>query len=407
MSSEKYSELFFRKPALIIDDQLNDLESDITRIKQDFEKHGLSFVLFDNVPDEKYWDCLGQLSFAILDWQLNNPNSPDGVLPSFGVSTLEDENKEFFVSFVISLIDKYMIPVFILTQQNRQHVEDFFRMDNKTKEAFAKGQLVVFSKSDVSGDRIEILLSEWCQNNPSVYVLKTFERAIDDAKQNLFSTMNSLNTNWPTIVYDTLKRDQSEDIDNEFVEFIASSLIGRINQPEFDKAILDKKDDSVSSEELIKIYSNSKFVEYTDSQPNNAYSGDLYADELKENFYLNITPECDIRRGKYIFIKGNFTNDYKYDETNGIINKNISHYVPLLLDKKCVEFCFRKYRVINNKKNFDEISFESDKNPYKRVGRLLHPYITEIRERFGYFISRHGHIRHPDQVLNNKNTNQD
>lgn len=36
---------------------------------------------------------------------------------------------------------------------------------------------------------------------------------------------------------------------------------------------------------------------------------------------------------------------------------------------------------------------------YHRIGRLVHPYLTAIQEGFGHYISRHGMIRHPDEIL--------
>ena len=57
-------------------------------------------------------------------------------------------------------------------------------------------------------------------------------------------------------------------------------------------------------------------------------------------------------------------------------------------ERRSVQFDFRKFRV----QKFSELKDQ-------RIGRLLHPYLTRIQQRFGLYLQRQGLPRIPEAAI--------
>ena len=397
-------DLFLQKPALIIDDGLFNGESEILRIKDDFESEGACFLKYDSIPDEKCWKGLGSVSFAILDWNLYGIKKEELGLTGIGGSPLTTINEEKIIQFISYMIKEYMTPIFVITQEDTSYVINRLSASDITEKAIQQGQITVYSKNYINKKRIKSVINKWCKNNPAIYVLKELDKSSDKAMTTLFRGMTSIDNRWPAVVYDTLKADSSMDVNREFFEFLIDSFVGRMDTPFFDEKIIGKVPRHLEDDEIIRLYSDAKIVSY-DVQPTGPCTGDVYIDDSCKNIFINITAGCDLKRKAHIFLKGNKITEYPYDKKTGLIQKNNSQIIPLFLDKACVEFCFSSYFCIEfENSNYQEYTFDignGNQRLCKRYGKLIHPYITTIQERFAHHISRQGMIRHPDKVLRN------
>lgn len=396
----KILKLFSKKIALIIDDQIADEESQAFKIKREFEDAGMIFATYKSIPAEIQWEGLSDISFALIDWNLREDRIEDlGIPTTYGISTLKKEEEDSLIRFITELMSKYLVPIIIFTQEDTEYVRR--KLEHSIRSFLDQGQVIVHHKNELVRQSVEEVLYKWCNNNPSVYTLISISNSINCAKIDMFTELGLLDSKWPVTVYKTIEADQPEDINQEFAEFILSSLVGRIEYPSFDKFVLDKPYDPVE-EEIINIYSSAKLFKYK-TQPAASYSGDLYINKQNgqdgppDKFLLNITAGCDIRGNKHLYIKGRACDSINYQDGVGIVNKSVSNYVPMLCGNKCVEFQFRTYCSKNKKSDMSTITIGEIE--YQRIGRLMHPYITEIQERFSSFICRHGNIRHPDSIL--------
>lgn len=99
---------------------------------------------------------------------------------------------------------------------------------------------MIKSKKKLSASTVEDIICEWCKYNPAVYTLKILDTSLQKARQNLLSTLNAYDNEWPLIVYQTLKKDESVEINEEFSEFLLNALIGRIPSILYDESIMGK-----------------------------------------------------------------------------------------------------------------------------------------------------------------------
>lgn len=400
------AKMFLQRTALIIDDGLNsqngvDPERQISRIRRELEETGMNLVIFDQIPDKNIWDGFCNISFAILDWNLIDHKLKQMDTASATVSTLQSDTQDQLMIFIDYLIKHFLMPVFIFTRESTESVKQTLQQNDKIKDAFSRNQVKVYHKDYISKKRIENVLEIWCRENPAVYVMKKMEGSLESARISLFQEMLQHSNNWPSVVVTAIERDGITEIDQELTDFVMTSMLARTSTPHYETSILKQAKGKIEDEEIIRLYSNSKFTSYNE-QPATIYTGDIYANAKGDVFWLNITPECDLGKGKLLFIKGRATDEYRFSDEYGLIQKTISHCIPMLLDHAMIEFAFVSYETRSNISTFDVIEFLSNSGkpiPYSRKGRLLHPYITEIQERFGQYISRHGNIRHPDTIL--------
>ena len=401
------TKMFLQNTALIIDDGLynqkgEEPERQILRIRNELEEIGMNFVAFYDIPNENNWDGLCNLSFAILDWNLTDHQLEELGTGIATAGALQADIQEQLISFIDYLINHTLMPVFIFTREAPDTVKLILQQNEKIKDAYNRNQIKVYSKDYISKKTIENVLEIWCRENPSIYVMKKLEGSLESARISLFQEMLQNSYNWPSVVVTSIERDGITEIDRDLTDFVMTSLLARTNTPHYESSILKHTKGKINDEEIIKLYSNSKFEGY-DQQPTEARTGDVYVDAKGKQFWINITPECSLRDEKYIFLYGRATNNYEYDSRYGIIQKSTAHSIPMLLEHAVVEFVFKSYTVIEqeelNQIDFVSIHDKDKKERFTRKGRLLHPYITEIQERFGHYICRHGNIRHPDMIL--------
>lgn len=116
-------------------------------------------------------------------------------------------------------------------------------------------------------------------------------------------------------------------------------------------------------------------------------------DKKSSHYAINITAPCDLRKKKLLFIKGKAKNgEIDWEKHDSVKVQTIYQ----ILDNDCIIFDFDEYeRIIVEAK--DEVALMHGKHcrQWKRVGRLLHPYITNLQDRFSHYLIRRGATKVP------------
>jgi len=319
MDTEDIMRLFSKSTALIVDDEVNDKRTRIYKIRGILEDKCISFVTYSDIPPHGVWESFGYLSFLIIDWNLKSSEDVSGA--SIG-SELIRQRENYILDFVEYMTTHYFMPVFLFTQENLTPIKGRILERDALKRAFAKGQVVIRAKSGLNAQNIEKLVANWCKKNPAAYTLKSVDHALIAARNNLLSTLNSYDEEWPLVVYQTILSDASAGADEEFSEFLFNALNSRVSPIIFDQEILGQEIKKRNKNQLIELYGSAKVFEYQEPQPPAPQTGDIYVyspDGSSEGieFIVNITAGCDLRKQKMLFLKGSpcQISEKNYDKT--------------------------------------------------------------------------------------------
>lgn len=391
--------------AVVIDDKVYggsdtvpeaDFESDlIKRIVHWFEqKWQVPFVKARKLPHKKQWPNLLQgTSFVLLDWKLWGDGGD--ILKKSMIQEIKD--------FLIAAREN-LVPVFIFTNENLDDVTD--ELDDLPVNVYgdpAEGTNFVFvedKKKLWSGTSVDVgRLEKWVYGNASVYALKTWDRVLYGAKSELFQSMCGRSVNWPRVFWKAYATDG--DVPNaSLTNLISDSLRGRMRLDAFGDDQLGGKFDEVPDDELRKLIAETSFRLNEFLAADEIRCGDVYK-RSKGRFWLNMRPDCDCipRQGEQAgdveiyCVQGKKLGptdlDKMFDRKTGSFSERVFQSVAFgIVDGTSVLFDFKKLRV----KKYDQVRDN-------RVGRLLHPYLTRIQQRYVLYMQRQALPRVPDSAV--------
>ena len=386
--------------AVVIDDKINCTVAEengseeggdpiVKIVERIEEKWNLPFYKAKEIPQkEEAWPNLFQAaSFILLDWNWWGPNAPE--LEKYGINT----NIKF-----LKQAKDYFLPVFIFTKEDiedvKYHLREIYKEDTPEQNfIFIRSKASILSNHSLDFGTIE----EWISKNASVYVLKTWEQVFYAAKKELFGSMYARSPDWPKVFWKAYS-DDSVDPSSSLTHLINDSLLGRMQTNAFDAEILATPPAEVPREDLQALIGETSFRPQETLPENEIRCGDLFK-QSNGKFLLNLRPDCDcvprhgqnIDRVKLYCVEGEEMNDKDIGEKyrNGHFEERVWESIAFAAcEGKSVRFGFNKLRV----KRFAEI-----KN--QRVGRLLHPYLTRIQQRYGLYLQRQGLPRIPEEAV--------
>lgn len=432
----------FQGIAVIFDDEISNPTSTISTIKEIIQSKNIPVAVYKEMPRQEIIPALSNASFVILDWDYTNSElSVDGDERLSIPAELKAEQDQNLIQFIRELLRLVFIPVFIFTSKSVDSIKTTLRdaglwNDNKENRIFIK------QKNDISSENLLFgAIEGWLKAMPSVYVLKEWEKNISRSKNAMFLDLYGYSPNWVKIIWDMLKEDTIEN-HREFGEFVTRTLNNRIGVYTFDEEIISAQKD-ISPEELRRVVEGERYLAY-DVQPEQAYTGDLFKEGGK--YYLNIRAQCDLSRmdergvynpllycieGKKLRSKDIVTEDIRMTTEGTLVfgagkrfsldnmreickdeakiqdfNKNFAKHRNGIFFRKGV-FLERNDKVIigcvagEQALQFDldicikEYNTEKD----KRIGRILHPYITRIQQKCSQNMVREGIMPMPKELF--------
>lgn len=443
-------ESLFKGIAVIIDDEINKSGTSIYGIKKLIEEKNIPVLAYSYIPQIGIVEALTNISFIILDWEyLENPIQPNVEERILLPDTLHDDTEGKLIEFIRSILTQVFVPTFIFTGRDPDKIKERLKENDLWSDSHPN-RIFIKQKSDLDSEqKLFSAIENWLKEMPSVYVLKEWEKVINQTKNNMFLELYGYSPNWSKIIWEVLKEDS---IDNqyEFGEFVTRSFVNRIKEYNFDENCLNTNKE-ISQSELAIIIQGERYIKYS-KQPVQAYTGDIFKDG--KHYYLNIRAQCDLSRpaqsGEYnpilYCIKGSKLKDKDIvtediavmPEGKLVFNADKAYTLEELMEI-CKDPC--KLSVLNNKfRNHrngiffnkgellekrpnvivacvagekaikfdlvDIIPMSYNEYKEKRIGRLLPPYITRVQQKCSQYIVREGVMPIPPSLFANFNENE-
>lgn len=375
----------FGKPEEVSEDSIFGI---VDNIKDEWE---MPFYRTHEVPPDGFSSgLLRSASFILLDWKLWRSGS----------SQFEKDGIEKNIAF-LQKAKEYFIPVFIFTNEDPSDVADHLPEDLYDADKSESNFIFIKRKSELA-ERSNIFdsIGKWIVKNASVYALKAWEREFYESKRVLFSSMYAKSSDWPKVFWKSYE-DDGVDPGSSLANLINDNLSGRFRTDIFEEHILGSGFFSASMGDLRLLIQNASFVERDKLPDDEIRSGDLFK-MPKGKYLINIRPDCDcVPRGqgktaddvKLYCLQGKKLSEEKlresYQTRNGHFQERVWESISFSLhERKSVRFDLRK---------LEKIKFSEIKN--KRVGRLIHPYITRIKQRYTSYLQREGLPRIPKEAV--------
>ena len=389
----------FSGVAVVIDDEVNDADANINNIVKQIESANIPTLKYTSIPEDSIVDHFKNLSFLLLDWKLitddvSNEELEEGVTRP---ARLEEYDVSENIQFLKKLNGKNFCPVFIFTNESTESIktkliESDLILEDRPSNIFIK------SKRELRGrTKLFNTVSKWIQSNPSVYVLKEWEREYYNAKNALFSDFQKISPVWPKVLWDNYKTDNANP-SLELGEFISRNLQTRMAPFHFSEDILSKRGKKIRPNELQSVLEGEVFL--TELDENNISPGDVFKISSKK-YYINIRASCDlIPRGdesiddiELYLIKGKKVSlsrgEKVFNEDYGKFNEiDVQAYIFPIDDGRIVDFRFKKLKI----KKWSDVKDN-------RIGRVLPPYINRIQQRYSLFMQRQGLPRIPKDAI--------
>ena len=343
-----------------------------------------------NLPKEDTWDSLLKAaSFVLLDWKL---------WPT-GATELEDATISRHIRF-LERAKNHIVPVFIFTNESPEEVTR--HLPSRLYQPDSPEDNFIFLRQKVDlldGESVDFTpIEKWIVRNASVYTLKTWECAFYSAKIELFRSMYERSSDWPRVFWKAYL-DDGVDPSSSLTHLINDSLTGRMRIDEFREEILAEAYKNVSTDDLRSLIGETCLRPKESLPGDEIRCGDLF--QLSQSkFLLNIRPDCDCipRNGEaddieLYCIEGKRMSETElsknYEEKLGRFPERDWETVAFsIFNNKSVRFNFKKLRLVK----FSEL------RP-KRVGRMIHPYLTSIQQRYALYLQRQGLPRIPDAAI--------
>ena len=363
----------------------------IFEILQRLEREwNLPFYESKELPSERSWPNLLQAaSFILLDWKL---------WPT-GASQLEEEGIRQNTRFLKEARDHF-VPVFIFTNESLEDVENKLPESVYRKESPERNFIFLRRKEDmIVDDSLDFAaIKDWIRGNASVYALKTWEETFYSAKKELFGAMYARSPAWPGVFWQAYK-DDSVDPSSSLTQLINDSLRGRIRTNAFEDEVLAAADAEIPKEDLQALIAETSFRRENTLPEDEIRCGDLFR-QPKGKFLLNLRPDCDCipRNGsadevKLYCVEGKGMSDAdlgkQFQREQGNFSERVWESVAFAIyDGKSLRFDFRRLRLAE----FSELRDQ-------RIGRLLHPYLTRIQQRYALYQQRQALPRIPGAAV--------
>lgn len=380
---------------VVIDDEFGESgggeEDMIFRIVGNMEgEWEMPFYKAHKIPSDGFSDgLLRSASFVLLDWKLW-PDSPQ----------LEKEGIEKNIKF-LEKAKAYFIPVFIFTNEDPSDVAEHLPKDLYDVERPESNFIFIKRKSELAEKKnIFDSIRRWIKTNASVYALKAWEGEFYESKRALFSSMYTKSPDWPRVFWKSYE-DDGVDPGSSLANLINDNLSGRFRTDIFEKDILDSGFSGVSLEDLRSLIQNASFVGNDNLPDNEIRSGDLFIPS-EGKYLINIRPDCDciprldVKTADDVelyCLQGKRLSEEKLRESyqNGHFQERVWESISFSLHEgRTVRFDLRKLQ---------EVKFSEVKD--KRIGRLIHPYITRIKQRYASYVQREGLPRIPEEAVGN------
>lgn len=376
----------FKGIALIIDDQIGEDNDKISDIVNQLNELKVPLLKYKKIPEDEIIEHLKGISFVILDWKIEEDITEEGVTIPEGIFL---ENN---IDFIKKIQDNFFCPIFIISNESIESIKTALKekkliYDNKPNFIFVANKGIDIKKQII----------EWTKESNVVYTLKIFAHSLTNACKETFKSLYNIDAEWPNKFFTTSKAD-NVDFSYDILNLISANIKSRMKinlEKKFFKDLtvpkISGKDNKVKIKRIQIKPDIAKLISARTVLPEEILSckdynaGDLFLDGDK--YYINIRPTCDSLRATELYlIEGviipNPTKDKQWENYKKVSKETSRYLVLCCWNNQHIEFDFKKFS-IRKIKTLENL----------RIGRLLHPYITDMQRHFANYISRPGVYR--------------
>lgn len=394
--------------AVVIDDSLRPGSDDpITDIVKQIEEKRIPVLDYDELPSTDEVKHFSNASFVLIDWRLQPTALGDDLTTRvpIGEGLLEASYKKI-AKFILELRKHYFGPVFIFSQESevdiKEKLKEIFKEVGESDCSDLLSYIFIKNKRALTDGKLFPTIDSWFEQKPSVYVIKKWDCVLNQSKTDLFWHLYSLNHNWPTIFWNIFEQDGT-DPSHEIGNLLSKNLIARLGECNLEQKYTSIEGEEPSRNDIRNLLSGERYIPNAQLHEDSIHCGDLFYKGNK--YYVNIRPECDCipRSGKEtideveLYLLGGkklsntkesqyFNNEFSNfkERSNCVIIPFIEHNDNIiLLDIRLKDLTVGKYGEYRG----------------ARIGRLLPPYITQIRLKYSGYLQREGLTPTPPRAI--------
>lgn len=390
--------------AAIKKESRNIYKDDIVRIVSAFEEAGIPLVKYDKLPDniENVISNINQAAFVLVDWTFHDVDIDEEGIPikSQGV---EDNDQEYLIKFIKRVLELCVVPIFVFCNEPS---------DARNKLTTALGEelvsrLLIKRKSSVVSRVVETI-EKWYKSSPSTYVLKVWDNIYHSARFTMFRDFSKASPCWPSSLYEAYDSD-NDDPGSAFTELLLRNLRGRMLNVSLGAEHMTRRRARCANSTLRSVLELS-VITPAESLAKDGYGcGDLYVCQDAEGslYQLNVRCDCDLCHSDnpdFLLLNGreidlsDVRKDKLFSKKDGFVRPLNCAYVFPVNNGKCVCFKFNDYKRVKAKAFLKQTPDNPSAQP-KRLGRMLPPYITDIRQRNAQWMQREGFPKIPHLAL--------
>ena len=405
---------------IVIDDEvpLTDEETTVDPIGEivnQLKTDGISLLRYKDIPPKNEWDNFGNVAFILIDWSLLK--SP-GVGVSIGEAAKTAKKIEI-CNFIEDIHKKAFAPIFIFSNQGDTGIIDFLKTQNiqvETPNAYVlvKPKVEMKALDENNIPNLFNAINNWIHATPTIQLLTTWGNSILIARNQMFVEFYQKNHNWPSLLWKAYE-DDHDNPSQGLSQVMFDNLKARIkcNLTEMPDVSPSRDPESALTDVLA----------LTVMLPNEALSqdqigcGDLFefgSDANGKIYHLVVSCDCDcVQRASIplyidydcirLYSPPSYIQILKVHHPIAPINKKIkdrinpergyihkateSYIFPI--DGLCFKVDYRSLQLVS----LSDLKLET------RKGRILPPYITDIRQRLAQWNQRVGFPKLPTELF--------
>ena len=409
------SKLKCRGIGVIIDDKvpLSNAESSgdaIGEIAKQLADDGISLLKYKEIPPESEWDNFGNVAFLLIDWSLIDPKSGDGE------SSDDDEDSSSDVSiddevmvgqicrFIKAIHSKAFDPIFIFSNQDDGEIKsclkgDGIEVDVPNAYVLVKPKVEMKELDSEGVPKLFGEINNWIHATPAINLFATWGGDVLRARNQMFAEFYNKSHNWPSLLWKAYKDDNDDPLQG-LSQVMFDNLKGRVrcNMAEMPDVVPDAE----AFAALKDVLSLTVMLPASTLPENQIGCGDLFKKESGK-FWLVVSCDCDciIHEGEsaestlvqVVKVDGGCPPESekmkeRFSKDFGFLHKAYQSYL-FPIDGKCYCVTYSGFKTMK----LSEFVLG------KRVGRVLPPYITDIRQRLSQWNQRVGFPKLPSELF--------
>jgi len=392
-------------PAVVVDDKIGEPAGALRSILDQLHDAGLPVVLLTALPSVESLVHWHQFGLIVLDWEMSFSEGDDVDIPA-GVavpSTLAGESHANVRNLIRALMAETVAPVFILSDASVDKIWAELAQELGDIQELLSRRLEVYSKSEVQVDLMEKLTS-WISSKPALGALKAWNRAYVAAETAMFRDFDEASGDWVGAVYSAALADGAPP-EVELREILSRNVINRIGHVDFPTfepvpgAILGGAD-------LRRVLNQGAVIPARSLGLQGFVTGDLFvpknANIPYKIIFVIVTPDCELlRRAEFrlTYLTAELGDPGKKASKGRVdrVRKGAEGEVwSCLLTPEGDEY---KIKLggwnVAMAVPIDDVLWAG----YRRIGRLMEPYLSHLQQNFALNVTRKGLPRVPDNFF--------